>query len=101
MRLLTSACLSLPVSARAPPALVDVKLSDWKIGLMGAVICPLTGVIIALIIQPILQLPPEQFRPLLLGNQIAEKSKTDRTGDTHKTQCRYQGKSFAKTLAKR
>ena len=50
--------------------LVDVKLSDWKIGLMGAVICPLTGVIIALIIQPILQLPPEQFRPLLLYSAL-------------------------------
>lgn len=46
--------------------LVDVKLSDWKIGLLGAVICPLTGLIVALIIQPILQLPDEQFRPLLL-----------------------------------
>jgi predicted permease len=50
--------------------LVDVKLSDWKIGLMGAIICPLTGVIIALIIQPILQLPPEQFRPLLLYSAL-------------------------------
>ncbi|MDG1193606.1 MAG: AEC family transporter, partial [Arenicellales bacterium] len=50
--------------------LVDVKLSDWKIGLMGAVICPLTGVVIALIIQPILQLPPEQFRPLLLYSAL-------------------------------
>ena len=50
--------------------LVDVKLSDWKIGLMGAIICPLTGIVIALIIQHILQLPPEQFRPLLLYSAL-------------------------------
>ncbi len=46
--------------------LVDVKLSDWKLGLLGAVICPLTGLIIALAVQPLLQLPPDQFGPLLL-----------------------------------
>jgi hypothetical protein len=46
--------------------LVDVKLSDWKIGLAGAVLCPLTALIVALTIQPLLQLPDEQFRQLLL-----------------------------------
>ena len=46
--------------------LVDVKLSDWKIGLVGAVLCPLTALIVALAIQPLLQLPDEQFRQLLL-----------------------------------
>ena len=46
--------------------LVDVKLSDWKIGLVGAVLCPLTALMMALAIQPLLQLPDEQFRQLLL-----------------------------------
>ena len=46
--------------------LVDVNLSDWKIGLVGAVLCPLTALIVALGIQPLLQLPDDQFRQLLL-----------------------------------
>tara|TARA_Y100001960_G_scaffold321095_1_gene395146 strand:+ start:1759 stop:2640 length:882 start_codon:yes stop_codon:yes gene_type:complete len=46
--------------------LVDVNLSDWKIGVIGAVLCPLTALIVALAIQPLLQLPDEQFRQLLL-----------------------------------
>ena len=46
--------------------LVDVNLSDWKIGLVGAVLCPLTALIVGLGIQPLLQLPDDQFRQLLL-----------------------------------
>ena len=46
--------------------LVDVNLSDWKIGLIAAVLCPLTALIVALAIQPLLLLPDEQFRQLLL-----------------------------------
>ncbi|HJP07825.1 MAG: transporter [Acidiferrobacteraceae bacterium] len=46
--------------------LVDVKLTDWKIGLVGAVVCPLTALIVVLTIQPLLKLPDEQFRQLLL-----------------------------------
>ena len=46
--------------------LVDVNLNDWKIGLVGAVLCPLTALIVALGIQPLLQLPDDQFRQLLL-----------------------------------
>jgi hypothetical protein len=42
--------------------LVDVKLTDWKIGLVDAVVRPLTVLIVALAIQPLLQLPTEQFR---------------------------------------
>ena len=46
--------------------LVDVNLDDWKIGLIAAVLCPLTALVVALGIQPLLQLPDGQFRQLLL-----------------------------------
>jgi hypothetical protein len=46
--------------------LVDVNLNDWKIGLIAAVLCPLTALVVALGIQPLLQLPDDQFRQLLL-----------------------------------
>ena len=46
--------------------LVDVNLDDWKIGLIAAVLCPLTALVVALGIQPLLQLPDDQFRQLLL-----------------------------------
>ena len=46
--------------------LVDVNLDDWKIGLIAAVLCPLTALVVALGIQPLLHLPDDQFRQLLL-----------------------------------
>lgn len=46
--------------------LVDVNLDDWKIGLIAAALCPLTALVVALGIQPLLQLPDDQFRQLLL-----------------------------------
>jgi predicted permease len=46
--------------------LTAVDLRDWQIGLAGAVLCPLTGVLIVLGLQPLLQLPPQQFDLLLL-----------------------------------
>ena len=46
--------------------LVDVKQVDWKIALVGAVVCPLTTLIAVPAIRPLLQLPTEQVRQLLL-----------------------------------
>ncbi|GAB4352236.1 MAG: AEC family transporter [Gammaproteobacteria bacterium] len=46
--------------------LVNVDLSDWRIGLVGAVTCPLTGVAIALGMLALLDLPPMQANLLLV-----------------------------------
>lgn len=44
----------------------QVNFSDWKIGLWGGLLAPLSGLIVALFIQYFLQLPDEQYRYLLL-----------------------------------
>lgn len=46
--------------------LVNVDLKDWRIGLLGAVMCPLTGVVIALVMLLLLELPPMQANLLLV-----------------------------------
>ena len=40
--------------------MVDANLRDWKIGLLGAVLCPLSGLLAAAILVPLLGLPPAQ-----------------------------------------
>ncbi|MDH3638606.1 MAG: AEC family transporter [Gammaproteobacteria bacterium] len=46
--------------------LTDVDLGDWKIGVVGAVVCPVVGVVLALLIVPWLDLPEAQTRQLIL-----------------------------------
>lgn len=46
--------------------MTSVDLSNWKIGLWGTLLTPLSGVVIALALQPILQLEPLQFSYLLI-----------------------------------
>ena len=46
--------------------LVDLDLRDWRIGLLGAFACPLSGVALALLVMAILPLPLEQSRLLLV-----------------------------------
>ncbi|SFG92584.1 AEC family transporter [Neptunomonas qingdaonensis] len=46
--------------------MTSVDLSHWKIGLWGAILCPLSGLVIALALQPLLQLEPIQFTYLVL-----------------------------------
>jgi malate permease and related proteins len=40
--------------------LVHIDLADWKVGLLGAVLCPLTGIVLVLLLLPLLDLPPLQ-----------------------------------------
>lgn len=60
----------------------NIDLSSWKIGLWGAILAPLSGIIIALSIQPLLNLSPLHFSylivfsalpPALLNYMVAEK----------------------------
>ena len=44
--------------------LVDIDLREWRVGLLGAVVCPATGVLIVLLLRPLLELPPDQEKLL-------------------------------------
>ncbi len=46
--------------------MTSVDLSHWKIGIWGAILCPLSGLLIALVLQPLLQLEPLHFTYLVL-----------------------------------
>lgn len=46
--------------------MTSVDFSRWRIGMLGAILCPLSGVMLALCLQPILQLEPTQFGYLIL-----------------------------------
>lgn len=46
--------------------MISVDFSKWRIGLLGAILCPLSGVAIALALQPLLQLSETQFGYLIL-----------------------------------
>ncbi len=45
--------------------LIDIDLSDWRIGVAGAILCPLTGGIMLAILWPWLSLSPLQLAVLL------------------------------------
>ncbi len=46
--------------------LTGVDLRDWRIGVIGALVCPATGLIILLMITPFLDLPALQYGQLLV-----------------------------------
>lgn len=50
--------------------MTQVDFSAWKIGFWGAILAPLSGIAIALIAQPMIQLPDEQYRYLLLFSTL-------------------------------
>lgn len=50
--------------------MTQVDFSGWKIGILGALLTPLSGIVIALAIQPLLQLPDTQFAYLMLFSAL-------------------------------
>lgn len=46
--------------------LVDIDWGEWRIGLVSAVACPVTGIAVALVVAPLLGLPDLQSRQLIL-----------------------------------
>ncbi|MDC9720832.1 MAG: AEC family transporter [Gammaproteobacteria bacterium] len=46
--------------------LTSIEFGDWKVGLIGAVLCPISGIIMAVAAQTLLQLPPQQYAVLLV-----------------------------------
>jgi hypothetical protein len=46
--------------------LTEIEIKDWQIALAGTLVCPLGGILIALLILPLFSLPAEQVPILLL-----------------------------------
>ena len=46
--------------------LTEIDFKDWKIGVVSALVCPLSGLLIAMLILPLISLPKEQIPVLLL-----------------------------------
>jgi predicted permease len=46
--------------------LIEIDFKDWKIGVVSAVVCPLSGLLVAILILPLLSLPAAQVPVLLL-----------------------------------
>ena len=50
--------------------LYEVRWSDWKLGLVGGLVCPLTGIAIAALLAPLLALDPLQSGLLLIFGSL-------------------------------
>ncbi|HIG36689.1 MAG TPA: AEC family transporter [Oceanospirillaceae bacterium] len=46
--------------------LTSIEFNNWKIGLVGAILCPLSGIMVAVGVQQILQLPNDQYAVLIV-----------------------------------
>jgi predicted permease len=46
--------------------LTEINFKDWKIGVVSALVCPLSGLLIAMLVLPLFSLPAEQIPILLL-----------------------------------
>ena len=62
--------------------LTEIDFKDWKIGVVSALVCPLSGLLIAILILPLFSLPAEQvpvlilfsiLPPAVLNYMVAEK----------------------------
>ena len=46
--------------------LTNIAFDDWKVGLIGAILCPISGILMAVAAQVLLKLPPEQYAVLIV-----------------------------------
>tara|TARA_B100000795_G_scaffold267088_1_gene251315 strand:+ start:1412 stop:2296 length:885 start_codon:yes stop_codon:yes gene_type:complete len=46
--------------------LTNIAFDDWKVGLIGAILCPISGILMAIAAQVLLKLPPEQYAVLIV-----------------------------------
>ena len=46
--------------------LTSIEFDDWKVGLVGAILCPVSGILMAMAAQAFLNLPPEQYAVLIV-----------------------------------
>ena len=57
--MLGDACIPLMLFALGV-RMMDVSLKSWHIGLVGAVVCPVAGLIVAWVLDHVINLSPEQ-----------------------------------------
>jgi hypothetical protein len=50
--------------------MISIDFKDWKIGTLGALVCPLSGLLIAMSLIQLVPLPPEQIPILLLFSAL-------------------------------
>ena len=50
--------------------MLAIDFKDWRIGAVGALICPLSGLIIAILFLQVVSLPSEQIPMLLLFSAL-------------------------------
>jgi predicted permease len=50
--------------------LTSIDFREWRVGLLGAIICPATGVLMLVIVQPFLSLTPLQSSLLLVFSAL-------------------------------
>lgn len=81
LNMLGSVCIPLMLFTLGV-RMLDVDFNDWKLGLLGAVVCPLSGLILAYPLVLILDLPPLQVAslwvfaalpPAVLNYMVAEQ----------------------------
>lgn len=66
--------------------LTSIEFDDWKVGIVGAILCPISGILMAIAAQIFLQLPAEQYAvlivfgalpPAVLNYMVAEQYQQD------------------------
>lgn len=65
MKMLGDACIPLMLFALGV-RMMDVSLKSWNIGLMGAIVCPIAGLAIALLLDQVINLSAEQRGQMFL-----------------------------------
>ena len=50
--------------------MLDVSLKDWKLGVVGGIVCPVSGILVALALAPLLQLDQVQTGMLVLFGSL-------------------------------
>ena len=59
LKMLGEACIPIMLFALGV-RMLDVSLKSWHIGLVGAIVCPVAGLLIAWVLDTFLHLPPDQ-----------------------------------------
>jgi len=65
LKMLGDACIPLMLFALGV-RMLDVSLKSWNIGLMGAIVCPLAGLAVALLLDQVISLTAEQRGQMFL-----------------------------------
>jgi predicted permease len=65
MKMLGDACIPLMLFALGV-RMLDVSLKSWNIGLMGAIVCPIAGLAVALLLDQFISLTAEQRGQMFL-----------------------------------